>query len=337
MARLVPDLAETLINSSFNLTHLDKPLRPFWVTTRSAPHSLPSDCLPVVCVSASKQVADGMERRNNNYTYIQGAADDHESWSNVSVMGRGSRGGLSFLQGLTSDMFWANQQNLLQCSRELISEMIRGVVESHRAVPKRGQCQTIDAANGQILLSTFGVTGDQEDDLGLIQVQKPHHDQKTPIIQSESKRLTIITHEGKKDQLQFLYQILPAVDSFGRQWLNGSGRRLLVADMDANYDTSVGILMLLLARFFDEDGQECPIDQPCEGKTLFRPEILLPELRSVTKISLRRRLEWIQQSAPQANPSRTTMKRVNEYAISGLRQTHRQTRDTSLQGAQPTD
>ena len=86
ISRLVPGLAETLIESSFDLTYLSKPLRPFWVTTRSAAHSLPSDCLPVVCASASKQVEEGMERRSNNYTYVQGAADDHESWSNVRIM-----------------------------------------------------------------------------------------------------------------------------------------------------------------------------------------------------------------------------------------------------------
>lgn len=103
MSRLIPGLAETLTKSSFVLPYLSKPLRPFWVTTRSAAHCLPSDCLPVVCVSASKQVEEGIERRNNNYTYVQGAADDHESWSNVRILGRGSHDRLNFSTGSQSN------------------------------------------------------------------------------------------------------------------------------------------------------------------------------------------------------------------------------------------
>lgn len=163
-------------------------------------------------------------------------------------------------------MFWAHQQDILQCSRDLISGMIKRIVESHHTIPNRGQQHTIGAVDGQILLSTFGDLESKNDDLGLIQIKKPQHDQRVPSIQLGSKRLTIETHEGKRNQIQFLHQILPAVDRFGRHWLNGSGRRLLVADMSANYDTSVGILMLILALFFNDDGRECPSDQPCEGK-----------------------------------------------------------------------
>jgi len=86
MRQLIPGLAANLLNSSFHLHSLNVPLRPFWVTPRSTPHTLPTDCFPVVCVSASKQVEDGMERRSHTYSYVQGAADDHESWSMVRMM-----------------------------------------------------------------------------------------------------------------------------------------------------------------------------------------------------------------------------------------------------------
>jgi hypothetical protein len=165
-------------------------------------------------------------------------------------------------------MFWAHHQDLLQCSRDSVSGMIKRIVESHHAVPNRGQRQEISAVKGQILLSTFEDLESQDDDLGIIQIQKPQHDQRAPVIQLSSKRLTIGTYEGKKHQIQFLHQILPAVDRFGRHWLNGSGRRLLVADTDASYDTSVGILMLILALFFDNDGRECPDGQSYEGEAL---------------------------------------------------------------------
>lgn len=42
--------------------------------------------IPIICVSASQQVHDGVERRFG-YVYVQGSGDDHEMWSDVRSTG----------------------------------------------------------------------------------------------------------------------------------------------------------------------------------------------------------------------------------------------------------
>jgi tRNA A64-2'-O-ribosylphosphate transferase len=64
------------------------PLRPFWITpaTSQFPDFTSNmKVIPVVCVSASKQIYDGLERRSNGYAYVQGSGDDHELWAMVSL------------------------------------------------------------------------------------------------------------------------------------------------------------------------------------------------------------------------------------------------------------
>ena len=41
------------------------------------------DFYPVVCVSASRHVRDGLERRTMGFAYVQGSGDDHELWGMV--------------------------------------------------------------------------------------------------------------------------------------------------------------------------------------------------------------------------------------------------------------
>ncbi|KAG0319004.1 hypothetical protein BGZ97_002935, partial [Linnemannia gamsii] len=84
-------------------TKLLKPIRPIWLTPQSflLRHDLPdySQCafLPVICLSASRVVQDGMEERDG-YLYVQGSGDDEEMWS----------------KGLNPELFWENEEYLLE-------------------------------------------------------------------------------------------------------------------------------------------------------------------------------------------------------------------------------
>ncbi|KAF9146547.1 hypothetical protein BGX30_013762 [Mortierella sp. GBA39] len=84
-------------------TKLLKPIRPIWLTPQSflLRHDLPdySQCafLPVICLSASRVVQDGMEERDG-YLYVQGSGDDEEMWS----------------KGLKPELFWENEDYLLE-------------------------------------------------------------------------------------------------------------------------------------------------------------------------------------------------------------------------------
>ncbi|KAJ7604030.1 initiator tRNA phosphoribosyl transferase-domain-containing protein [Roridomyces roridus] len=84
--------ASALANSSYDLPNLPFPLRPIWITpTSSSFPSLAKDrtFLPIICLSASKQVQDGVERRSGGYAYVQGSGDDHELWAPSDSIGRG--------------------------------------------------------------------------------------------------------------------------------------------------------------------------------------------------------------------------------------------------------
>jgi len=72
--------------STFVFDTLKRPLRPIWVTPASHIPSLTNTAYyPVVCVCASRVVEHGLERRMASvFTYVQGAGDDHETWSHVS-------------------------------------------------------------------------------------------------------------------------------------------------------------------------------------------------------------------------------------------------------------
>lgn len=61
-------------------------MRPIWITpatTNFPEFGSESPFYPVICVSASKVLEEGTERRRDGYSYVQGAGDDHEFWSSV--------------------------------------------------------------------------------------------------------------------------------------------------------------------------------------------------------------------------------------------------------------
>ncbi|KAF9129258.1 hypothetical protein BGW39_004310 [Mortierella sp. 14UC] len=84
-------------------TKLVKPIRPIWLTPQSflLRHDLPDYSqvafLPLICLSASRVVQDGMEELDG-YLYVQGSGDDEEMWS----------------RGLKPELFWENEDYLLE-------------------------------------------------------------------------------------------------------------------------------------------------------------------------------------------------------------------------------
>ncbi|KAF8637561.1 hypothetical protein AX17_002747 [Amanita inopinata Kibby_2008] len=135
--------------------------------------------------------------------------------------------------------------------------------------------------------------------------------------------LTLTIPEGKKGQLHFLQDALPRSMAFIQSHLfpNHSGlsptgtgtgtgmgaRRIYCAcDSKSGFDRSTCIALVALQLFFDDRGN-LNLSAPKDNAGL----------PSVTdKTSIQTRLEWIIASEPRANPSRTTLKRVNEYLMS---------------------
>lgn len=83
--------------SSYRLPCLSRPLRPLWITPSTSvfPALRPLDELkysPIICVSASKQVGEGLERRSHGFSYVQGSGDDHELWGMVCLFAMSRHG-----------------------------------------------------------------------------------------------------------------------------------------------------------------------------------------------------------------------------------------------------
>lgn len=77
---------------------------------RSHVDTVKDSCLPLVCVSASCCPDD--DNVPLDRFYVQGAADDEESWA----------------RGLTAPMFWAHQRELLDCPQDEMQDLIESVV-----------------------------------------------------------------------------------------------------------------------------------------------------------------------------------------------------------------
>lgn len=86
----VDQWANALLESDLDVPHLDKPLRPIFVTPTSLttlPDLSQGDFHPVVCLSVSRQTKGGMAYAQSStvpgrtFVYMQGAGDDHENWA----------------------------------------------------------------------------------------------------------------------------------------------------------------------------------------------------------------------------------------------------------------
>ncbi|KAI0048791.1 initiator tRNA phosphoribosyl transferase [Auriscalpium vulgare] len=291
--------AQELASSSYDLPNLPYPLRPFWITpdTTSFPAIQQRTYIPIICVSASKQVHDGVERREGGFAYVQGSGDDHELWG----------------MGLTPKLFWAHRETLLLSERSGIEDIVKRLVSRTREERVDDTWTTpptpIARVGGRILVCSI-------DDMPALLPPPSSADQAfividpVPLPSSESSSndtqnttlpsrvLRIYLDPGKKGQYQFLRGVLPRAVQFAAQHLE-SGADVCIA-CESGKDASVGVALVLLAEFFDADGALA----------------LRKGQRHADKQAVRTRLQWIIASRPQANPSRTTLKRVNEFLLS---------------------
>ncbi|THH18669.1 hypothetical protein EW146_g2336 [Bondarzewia mesenterica] len=124
---------------------------------------------------------------------------------------------------------------------------------------------------------------------------------------------------GKRGQHQFLKAILPRAVPFVESHLQ-NGRNVCVA-CETGKDASVGVVLAMLQLFFNDDGKCLAGSDDARKATSQSHELIMTQTLDdgsdcflfffiVTKQSIRTRLQWIISSRPQANPSRTTLKRI---------------------------
>ncbi|KAF2205176.1 hypothetical protein GQ43DRAFT_437295 [Delitschia confertaspora ATCC 74209] len=252
-----------------------KPLRPLWVTPESSvPLSPPSfpDFHPVVLCTASRRVRGGEVSEGG---YIQGAADDHEAWSN----------------GLTPILFWENKDQLLNTNEENLPSLIAELVAKDTntvsiATLIKPTTTLYVSANGNVDTKDFDVIitcGDETT--------------KFPLNPSGKKNsLHLTCREGKLGSRD-LRNELSKLPGFISSFPSSLGKILITCP--TGKDLSLGVALAILCLSTTDDGTVR--NGPTGAK--------------ISKSFIRQRLTWLTTSNPSFNPSRETLKSVNSFLM----------------------
>ncbi|KDR76419.1 hypothetical protein GALMADRAFT_140055 [Galerina marginata CBS 339.88] len=243
--------AESLAASSFSLPILSSPLRPLWITpTNTTFPTIPISqsgrqvFFPIVCVSASKQIEQGVERRSSGFSYIQGSGDDHELWG----------------MGLTPEMFWTHRDQLLKTERTQLLGLVSRIVSlrNQTIIRSTNPPTPVTKVGGRLLLCTTADLPDEtkEGEQAYILLTPQTDEEALP---STVSKLYLSVVSGKKGQHDFLLSTLPKSVVFIRRNLT-QGRDVCVA-CESGKDLSVGIVLAALQLFFTDDGKLGPLSQ----------------------------------------------------------------------------
>lgn len=138
---------------------------------------------------------------------------------------------------------------------------------------------------------------------------------------SRKTMLRLQQPEGKRGQKLFLETVLPQAVPFVDSQLS-DGKAVCIC-CDSGKDASIGVVLTALQLFFNDSGEflqpknrhdtGMPVSVCSEvPRTL---TYLVRDCTAIDKKSISTRLQWIITSRPQANPSRATLKRVNEFLM----------------------
>ncbi|KAG2153244.1 tRNA A64-2'-O-ribosylphosphate transferase [Suillus clintonianus] len=242
--------ADDLAASFYVLPKIQYPLRPIWISpsTTVFPKFPDTDAerrfYPVICISASKQVLDGMERRVTGFAYIQGSGDDHELWS----------------MGLTPAQFWKHKATLLHANRNELPTLVQTLTSSTNTLDARTNSNAsfhptpIHHVHGRLsICTTHDIRSSIDAELAVVYLSST--DQAPPAFKDRPCVLCIQIPQGKKGQHHFLHSVLPQAIPFILLHLQNA-RRICIA-CETGTDTSIGVALAALTKFFDESGEFC--------------------------------------------------------------------------------
>ncbi|APA07869.1 hypothetical protein sscle_03g026390 [Sclerotinia sclerotiorum 1980 UF-70] len=274
---------------------LRKPIRPIWVTPESQVSNTGDvfeDFHPVICCTVSRRVAGGEVSEGG---YIQGAGDDTENWAH----------------GLTPNIFWTNQQQLLETSEEDLPELIETLI-NHSSSSLLGSNNKLRLVKPTscLSISTIDTVSSLENNTSTcIIVLLPKITHKDTWYTSPS-RMDIGLGSKKvgsknlraalKDITSF---IIPNLKKLENSQESSTPHQQIIIACESGQDLSIGVALALLCLYFNDDG----VLEVRHGGDF--PTV-------INKDFIRRRLSWISTSMPDANPSRATLQSVNSFLMS---------------------
>lgn len=242
----------------------------------------PTGSNTVVLCTASNRVST---ESYANSEYVQGAADDHESWA----------------LGLDASTFWSHLDQLLTATNDELPSLIDSLcVDGLNQSSSSGSPVSI-RPGGFIWIASNAAAREHmaEFDFIISCAAEPDPDINAQL----GKRYIVLPcPEGKVGSRHLrteLDKILP-VGSMMHDFDRSKKPHLLVTNEGSN-DLAVGVALAFICCFCTEDGA-------------FNPEI-----RSagppINKTIIKQRLSWIMISAPYAKPSRATLQSVNAFLM----------------------
>ncbi|KAK4501449.1 hypothetical protein PRZ48_007258 [Zasmidium cellare] len=254
----------------------NKPIQVTWQrpgdTLPEEPDNDPAN-LVVLC-TASNQTSNATSATSD---YVQGAADDPESWS----------------CGLDSSCFWSHRNELLSTAEDDLPQLIdRLMADARESSSIRSQvlikptsCLWIGdnaAATSQGHGFDVVVSCSIESIAPLSKDSKPQY-------------VNLVCSTGKIGSRQLRAQ-LPKLEQL-RSSLTSTSKVLVTCE--SGKDLGVGAALAMLCMFFDEQGTWS--HQTSE--------------LNVNKTVIKQRLSWIMVSMPDASPSRATLQSVNAFLM----------------------
>jgi tRNA A64-2'-O-ribosylphosphate transferase len=254
----------------------NKPMEVIWVTPDSdLAASTPQTCdrnLLMLCTASGRTVSE----HHTGFEYVQGAADDSESWA----------------CGLTPALFWSHLDQLLSTGEDELPGAIDSLLAlSHTNTEIRkpvlirptSSIWIANTAAAEALATDFDVVVSCAESPSTILADR-----------MESRYLHLGCGMGKNGS-RHLRSALPKLSSVPEK-LPGGGKLLVTCP--TGRDLAVGVALTLICLHCESHG--CLI-----GSTA-------PVL---TKAIIKHRLSWIMLSMPDASPSRATLQSVNAFLL----------------------
>jgi len=228
------------------------------------------------------------------------------------------------MKGLTPKLFWQHKREILETSRAELSRLISSLVSRKHSRNDENPPSPIIRVDGSILICSisdllscdFMRTRDPMNTVFLLLTSRDTEQGSVlPAFPDEMTVLQVPVTEGKKGQIHFLEEVLPHSMDYIRRQL--SCRKRVCIACNTGQDVSVGVALSALQYFFDDEGKYITAGAPVTPRKqiCYSSSNVLPTPLADKK-SIRTRLEWIISSRPLVNPSRTTLKRVNEFFLS---------------------
>ncbi|KAK9467661.1 tRNA A64-2'-O-ribosylphosphate transferase [Lipomyces arxii] len=278
------EMVESFVNSGVDLVRLksklDKPLRPIWVTPDPKlvlPSEPPksSEFYTIVLCTASRMVLDGSERRLG-YTYVQGAADDHEEWAST----------------LTPTLFWSNKELLLTASDLEVEELLQN--KALKSTSKEADSYDVSG------IGESGIwIGRKGQKYGRFQYVIDLSTSISPSTEDKGQNvLRLSLPDGKKGSKRLRTELASVTDFYTRAIDKDAEAVLIVCNSGSDF--AVGAALTIMALYHDDDGKL----RADKSKVL-----------RVDKDTIRKRLTFII-TQRKVNPSRATLQAVNAFLMS---------------------